>query len=721
MKSYHFLWAASMVILAACSGIKEFDSIKETAHEEGELVERVIFEAPEIRFLGEDAETKATLDQSGDNAISFTWETVDTVGIYPNTGAQVFFSMENGAGTNVADFDGGGWALKQGSTYSCYYPFIGNMYLKREAIPVSFAGQTQSGTSSFVGVRWYLASEGTSSVSGALRFTFQMLNTIIRIKPIGLPAGAYTKLSLTVDDPLFVQEGTFGLEDMSITGKTYSNTLEIALDDFSLASETTDANPVLVYLTSAPVDLSGKKVTVRVYASDGAVYKCEKTPSKVYEAGAWGGLRCVMEKDGGGTQQLYMEMAPGVYWATCNVGADNPWDYGEYYAWGETDPKSDYSWSSYKYGTSSTSLTKYNASDGKTVLDLSDDAAFVDANGYRIPTYDDWNALFDTSNYTWTWESDYEGSGHSGYTVTSKVQGCEGNMIFLPAAGRMIDTNSTPSYDGVEGYYWSSSLSETNTYSAIIAGVYSWNDGPSFGTRERYIGIPVRAVYDPDPSFINGHKFVEMGVTTADGKVLKWATMNVGANSETDYGDYFAWGETTSKTDYSWATYQHMHTGFSDYTGINKYQIADNQTSAKWYYDGEFIGDGKTELERTDDAASAIWGGTWRMPTDEEWTELRNTDKFIWSWTESYNGTGVKGYTVTSKVPGYVGNQIFLPAAGFWNGASHYYAGSYGRYWSSSLYTSNSSLAWCVYFNSSNVGRSGDYRSYGRSVRPVSE
>ena len=717
MKSYHFLWAASIVILAACSGIKELDGVEESTLGDGELVERVIFEVPEIRYLGEDVETKATLDQSGDNAINFAWETVDTVGIYPNTGAQVFFSMENGAGTNVANFDGGGWALKQGSTYSCYYPFIGNMYLKREAIPVSFAGQTQSGTSSFVGVRWYLASEGTSSVSGALRFTFQMLNTIIRIKPIGLPAGTYTKLSLAVDEPLFVQEGTFGLNDMAITGKTYSNTLEITLDDFTLAAETTDANPVLVYLTSAPVDLSGKKVTVRVYASDGTVYKCEKTPSKVYEAGAWGGLKCVMEKEGSESQLPYVEMAPGVYWATNNVGADNPWDYGDYFAWGETTPKSDYSWSTYRYGTSSTSLTKYNASDGKTVLDISDDAASANLTNavglWRIPTDAEWSALFDTSNYTWTWVSDYESSGVSGYTVTSKVQGCEGNMIFLPAAGRMIDTNSTPSYDGVEGYYWSSSLSETNTYSAIIAGVYSWNNGPSFGTRERNAGISVRAVYDP--SFIYGHKYVEMG----DG--LKWATMNVGANSETDYGDYFAWGETSTKTDYSWATYQHLYPGMSTYTGINKYQIADNQTSAMWYYDGEFIGDGKTELERTDDAASAIWGGTWRMPTDEEWTELRNTDKFIWSWTESYNGTGVKGYTVTSRVPGYVGNQIFLPAAGYRSGTSLYSAGSGGYYWSSSLNTGYSSYAWSVYFNSSSVLRSYDDRYYGQSVRPVSE
>ena len=224
---------------------------------------------------------------------------------------------------------------------------------------------------------------------------------------------------------------------------------------------------------------------------------------------------------------------------------------------------------------------------------------------------------------------------------------------------------------------------------------------------------------------INGHTFVEMG----DG--LKWATMNVGANSETDYGDYFAWGETEpyysgqdplmwkegKSAGYGWGSYSHMYTGMASQNGISKYQVADGQTDSMWYYDGEFVGDGMTELERTDDAASVNWGGTWRMPTDAEWTELLNTAKFIWSWDSTR-----KGYTVTSKVPGYAGNQIFLPAAGRWNGTSLDYVGSDGYYWSSSLDTSYSYYAWYVRFSSSYEGRNDNYlRYYGRSVRPVSE
>ena len=296
MKNAIILMAASLGMLAACSGFNDIDLNNKTVPDETTLVERVIFEAPIIRSLGDDDETRASLSQEGEGSILFAWEATDTVGIYPDQGAQVFFAMENGVGTNVASFDGGGWALRQGSTYSCYYPFVGNMYLKRDTIPVSFENQEQTGVSNYEGVRFFLASEGTSSSAGALRFNFQMLNTVIRIKAIGLPAGTYTKLSLTTDEPLFVKEGTFGLGDMSITGKTYSNTMEINLKDFTLTEASTEANPVLIYLTSAPVDLRGHTVIIRAFSENGNIYKCEKSPGKAYEAQAWGGLKCEMKK-----------------------------------------------------------------------------------------------------------------------------------------------------------------------------------------------------------------------------------------------------------------------------------------------------------------------------------------------------------------------------------------------------------------------------------------
>ncbi len=220
-----------------------------------------------------------------------------------------------------------------------------------------------------------------------------------------------------------------------------------------------------------------------------------------------------------------------------------------------------------------------------------------------------------------------------------------------------------------------------------------------------------------DDGKINGYEYVEMG----DG--LKWATMNVGATKPEEYGDYFAWGETEAKTDFTWATYKWMQSGQSDWKYITKYTIADEQKEGIWYDGDAFIGDNKTSLEYSDDAARQIWKGTWRIPTDAEWTALRNEENFKWDWTDDYEGTGIAGRIVTSKVEGYAGNTIFLPAAaaGLRHGTSLSTAGSFGYCWSSSLSGSSSVYARRVYFSSEGVYGVNGYRDYGFSVRPVSE
>ncbi len=201
----------------------------------------------------------------------------------------------------------------------------------------------------------------------------------------------------------------------------------------------------------------------------------------------------------------------------------------------------------------------------------------------------------------------------------------------------------------------------------------------------------------------SGHAYVIMGVI--NGKALKWATMNVGATKPEEYGDYFAWGETSPKSNYAWSTYKYgtSETTLTKYVTNSSYGTVDN----------------KTTLEAGDDVATVNWGGSWRMPTDAEWTWLR--ENCTWIWTTNYNGTGVAGDIVISNVSGYEGRQIFLPAAGGRSGASVYGVGTFGDYWSSSLYTSYSYNAYDVGFNSSGVGRYYFDRYRGLSVRPVSE
>ena len=194
----------------------------------------------------------------------------------------------------------------------------------------------------------------------------------------------------------------------------------------------------------------------------------------------------------------------------------------------------------------------------------------------------------------------------------------------------------------------------------------------------------------------NVHEYVDLGLPSG----TLWATCNVGASKPEEYGDYYAWGETSTKSKYAWSTYKYCN-GFS--TTMTKYCTRNSYGTV----------DNKTTLELSDDVARASWGGSWRMPTIDEFSELNS--KCTWTWTSQ---NGKNGY----KVTGPNGNSIFLPAAGYRAGESLSNAGSYGRYWSSSLTTSNAYRARLLYFNSSSHYADNDgSRCYGRSVRPVIE
>lgn len=187
---------------------------------------------------------------------------------------------------------------------------------------------------------------------------------------------------------------------------------------------------------------------------------------------------------------------------------------------------------------------------------------------------------------------------------------------------------------------------------------------------------------------------------------IRWASCNVGATTPEGYGYYFAWGETESKKDYSWATYKYANVGEFYHYKFTKY-CTDASSG-----DNGFI-DNKTVLEPEDDAATANWGDVWRMPTDAEWTELR--EQCTWTYTTL---NGVYGYQVASKTNG---NSIFLPVAGFRNGTSLYLQGRRGYYSSSSLLENYSDNVWIVTFNHEEVYRHSNNRNNGLSVRPVQD
>ena len=194
--------------------------------------------------------------------------------------------------------------------------------------------------------------------------------------------------------------------------------------------------------------------------------------------------------DANGHEYVDLGLPSGLLWATCNVGADSPEDYGDYFAWGETEPKSTYNWGTYKWCEGSAyTQTKYCTNsyygtvDNKTILELSDDVANANWGGdWRMPTKAEQDEL--RTECTWTWNTK---KGVNGYTVT----GPNGNSIFLPAAGYRDD--SALLIAGGYGDYWSSSLGSNYSYNAYYLHFDSGNVGWDYSDR-RYYGHSVRPV-----------------------------------------------------------------------------------------------------------------------------------------------------------------------------------------------------------------------------------
>lgn len=476
----------------------------------------------------------------------------------------------------------------------------------------------------------------------------------------------------------------------------------------------------------------------------------------------------------------YVDLGLSVLWATCNIGATRPSEFGEYYAWAEIEPKDFFSWNNYKYCSFAGQMNgmdkyteegfshQYLKADGLNRLEPSDDVASVLlGEEWHAPTVQEYEELKNKCN-----PEIAVVDGIVGLRFTSEVPGYEGRSIFIPLGGYF---NGNESVDRGENFYiWSSigngmkaNCLRMESGLTIDPGYYITRP-----TEDRFIGMNVRPVRNlfgdqfeylslseerldlnygdirrlsammlpvarsltsnsvewsssnpnvaivlPDGSVTavgqgsciieanSSGKIAHTNVTVTLphptpvdlGLSVKWASANIGAASPSHPGGYFAWGETSVKAGvYNYDNYKFDGIG----NQWKKYNFGDT-------YSKKYKLDCKENLDPEDDAAQVLLGGGWRMPSAIELHELR--EKCTWQEVKAGDSCGI---LITSNVPGYEGQSIFLPYAGRIN-EYHYEDeedegivsnnGSYASYWTSTL----------------EQGINANHRYVGQSIRPV--
>ena len=467
-----------------------------------------------------------------------------------------------------------------------------------------------------------------------------------------------------------------------------------------------------------------------------------------------------------------VDLGLGVKWASWNIGATSPEESGSYYSWGETEEKLRYTKETYRfYDPENDDYTKYisyntttQAADDKYWLDMEDDVArAVLGEDWRMPSDGDVQVLLEKCN----WEES-ELNGIMGYRVTSKVPGYTDKSIFLPRSGYKT---TDLLYEGLEGRYW------IRTRSDSYCDFFGFSDylTPHVETSSRIRGYSVRAVsgdivpvtgislsstsldlkvgeeghlvcsVEPENAsyralhwessdesvvyayegslFTHDEGSAVISAVTVDGKFtatcevnvsyavpeavdlglsVKWADINLGAATPGGTGLTFAWGETVSKDGYWWDEYK-FNLGADENGPFSKY-VTDPEYGTV---------DGKHYLDLEDDAAHAILGEDWRIPTDSEWQELMDNCDYAWT-TEN----GVNGYKFTSKVDGYTDKSIIIQSQ--YPAFNDLHDLEYGSYLMTAFLPGTRDLTTALLTSSRPVLRRIDCaRAAGLSIRPV--
>lgn len=517
--SYKIAFLLSASLLAGCSSE---DSLEEASVRE--------IRATLNGFQLGESLTRTQYNISEAKGFETVWATGDVLGIYPIGGDQVSFPISDGVGTTSAKFDGGSWALRGEYKYAAYYPFSTDFYTTDQtAIPVSFLGQVQNGnnTTSHLAAVDFMAAAGTQpSSNGSVNLSFNHVGCFLRMQFTMPKAGTFTSVTIATDGGNFTTEGTVNLAAATPALSATSTDTKLTLD-LTNVKTTADNQTITLYMMVAPGNLSSSNLTFTVQDNAGKsysktaagknmiatyAYNYSLTLETIGTGGSTGGGGWDDSSDSyNGHAYVDLGLPSGLKWATMNVGATTPEGYGDYFAWGETEPyytaghaydtpcsnwktgKTGYNWASYKWCNGSYTMTKYcdqpysSTFDNKTVLDFEDDAARQNWGGsWRMPTIEEFHELYKKCIWEWTTLNNVNGY---------KLTGSNGNWIFLPAAGARF--NEIITNYSTSGYYWSSfrsksSQSNIQEYARMLS--FSSGDFDDADGRLRHYGQSVRPV-----------------------------------------------------------------------------------------------------------------------------------------------------------------------------------------------------------------------------------
>ena len=729
-----------------------------------------------------EGKTKTILQQDG----SVLWSPADCINVFYGDLSGKFTSS-NTAPSESAEFTGliGSFTLDGNTDFIAVYPYSEETTLSGRELAIDLPSTQSAVEGTFADDLYICAAKSKNynlyfyNVCGGVKFSLNRDD----IKKVVFRGNDGEYLT----GRLFVEFDSEGLPQVFTVNKGSDPSVTlIAPDDGTFKAGS------WYYMVIAPQTLN-KGFTMELY-NDGLAETISSESPVTVRRSVWGVLKDL------GTQPsmavpdaVDMGLPSGLKWGSFNLGASSPEEYGDYFSWGEIEPKESYSWATYKWcmGTEK-SLTKYcpnsqfgyeGFADGRIRLLPEDDAATAILGGeWRMPTQEDVTELLQNSTLSM--------GEYNGERVFEVKSNRNGNVLYFPVSGYRNETPGIHESKTYRGYYWCSDIETNNPdksqnfnlhnegFNSIseedfFCGYYTW--------AYRYLGYTVRPVYGKSVTTIttysptnigpcsaeipfsistqdtvyeygviystnrsepvignlgNGHyiavitpevgssriinelkpnttyyarAFVILGEengTTVYGNTIQfttkeisyssdyvdiglsvaWATCNLGSSTPSNVGGYYRWGETdlsSSSTGYIW----------SGPDGFTKYNATD----------------GKVTLEASDDAAYVNLGGKWRMPTNDELTELRNNC----TWTPTTQN-GVKGSTVT----GPNGKSIFIPISKGTSGAftAEFLSSSLSTY-SNDAYRYVHALSY--HYDNNSVYFLRTFRDWGTPIRPV--